>query len=87
MRQSRLAVIVVVCILSFAALISKLCNIITVDYEDLAKRTEFKQSHDPSLVLADSPDHMIWFVQVSLFSFYTLLPDTISICKGNGIIF
>jgi len=66
MHQSRITILILVCIFSISAfIISKLLDVITVNRDDLPMNINKMDLKHYGLTLGDTPDHLMWFIQVS----------------------
>jgi len=66
MRVSKITLIVLVCIIVLSIFVAKISNILAIKYgeKEVLEKTEKSREFDESLVLGDSSDHLMWFVQV-----------------------
>lgn len=68
MRLTKFGVIVVVFIVFLSIFIAKVSNIITVDVSSHSSRNSRKiNSSLDNIIIKDSLDHLIWFIQVFLY--------------------
>lgn len=73
MRLSKITILVLICIIVLSVFVAKISNLITIKYEfespseteNPSKKNPIPVDPDPNqLLLGDSPDHLMWFIQV-----------------------